>query len=200
MTTTAQPGALLRGRATTRERLLAAVDALQAERGWSGCTLQEVARRAGLTTGAVYSTFGSRGALLAAALLRRSEGFAGLPPEERDLVAAVAAYARGYWTATREAAGVELFTTQLELIRLAHDDAPLAAALREGFDRMLGQLVDDLERRGLTAPAGASTTEAAQRLVGVLQGLSIQRVALGVDASQDAFVDASLSVLGLRRP
>lgn len=193
--TTAPP--VVRGRADTRGRLLAAVDALQAERGWSACTLQEVARRAGLTTGAVYSTFGSRGALLAAALLRRSEGFAGLPADRADLVEAVTDYARNYWAAAQDPATVELFTTQLDLLRLAHGDAPLAAALREGYDRLLGRLVDDLVVRGLPG-TGSTALEAARRLVGVLQGLTIQRVALGSDIDQEAFVGAALAVLELR--
>src|SRR3982751_1595737 len=92
--------ARLRGRTSTRERLLQAVDELHAERGWTACSLQAVARRAGLTTGAVYSTFGSRGALLAAWMVRRVED-QGLPEDEPDLRRAVEAFARGYYHSTQ---------------------------------------------------------------------------------------------------
>src|SRR3982751_3576884 len=88
--------ARLRGRTSTRERLLDAVDELQAERGWTGCSLPAGARGAGLPTGPVYSTFGSRGALLAAWMVRRVENY-GMPADEPDLHRAVAAFARGYY-------------------------------------------------------------------------------------------------------
>src|SRR3954471_7516339 len=110
-----------RGRADTRERLLEAVGELRAERGWAACSLQAVARRAGLTTGAVYSTFGSRGALLAAWMVHRVERF-GLPDEEPDLVRAVTAFARSYYAQTQTAEGLELVTMQLDLVRLAATD------------------------------------------------------------------------------
>src|SRR3982751_1170233 len=103
--------ARLRGRTSTRERLLDAVDELQAERGWTACTLQAVARRAGLTTGAVYSTFGSRGALLAAWMGHRVER-EGLPDDSPDLGDAVAAFARNHYRNTQTAQGIELITTQ----------------------------------------------------------------------------------------
>lgn len=197
-TTTGGVSTALRGRASTRLKLLEAVDELQAERGWTACTLQAITRRAGLTTGAVYSTFGSRGALLAAAMVRRSEGFAGLPAGEHDLVEAVAAYARLYWVTTEHAAGVELFTMQLDLIRLAHDDEALAEALREGYDMLLHRLVKDLEALGREA-AEPSPVEVARRLVGVLQGLTIQKLAFGAAPSEESFVEAALAVVGLRR-
>jgi AcrR family transcriptional regulator len=50
----------------TRQRLLAAALAEVSERGMAGASLDAIAARAGLTKGAVYSTFGSRGELLLA--------------------------------------------------------------------------------------------------------------------------------------
>src|SRR3954471_22186738 len=129
-----------RGRADTRERLLVAVGELRAERGWTACTLQAVARRAGLTTGAVYSTYGSRGALLAASMVRRGEN-EGLPPDERDLVPAVTAFARSFYAWSQTADGIALVTTQRDLVRLAATDPTLAEALSEGFDQLLGRLI-----------------------------------------------------------
>jgi AcrR family transcriptional regulator len=66
----AGPGAARRGRppkaeaGATRDRLLDAAAAACAERGFDGATLQEVARRAGVTATAVYTHYDSREELL----------------------------------------------------------------------------------------------------------------------------------------
>jgi AcrR family transcriptional regulator len=180
-----------RGRVDTRERLLVAVGELRAERGWAACSLQAVARRAGLTTGAVYSTFGSRGALLAAWMVRRVENY-GLPADEPDLRRAVAAFARGYYASGQDAEGIELVTMQLDLVRLAGTDEPLAEALREGFQQLLDELVAGLDARGLEV-AGLTTAQVAQRLVGVLQGLLIQKIGFSTAVTEDDFVEAALA-------
>ena len=185
--------ARLRGRPDTRERLLAAVGELRAERGWTACSLQAVARRAGLTTGAVYSTFGSRGALLAAWMVRRVEN-QGLPADEPDLMRAVEAFARGYYASTQDAEGLELVTMQLDLVRLAATDPPLAEALREGFEQLLAGLVDGLEARG-AGVAGLTMEQLARRLVGVLQGLLIQTIGFSAPVTEQDFVDAALAVV-----
>ncbi|MDX6217987.1 MAG: hypothetical protein QOG99_3571 [Frankiales bacterium] len=183
-----------RGRVETRERLLEAVGELRAERGWAACSLQAVARRAGLTTGAVYSTFGSRGALLAAWMVRRVENY-GLPADEPDLRRAVAAFARGYYASGQDAEGLELVTMQLDLVRLAGTDEPLAEALREGFEQLLDELVAGLDNRGLDV-AGLTTAQVAHRLVGVLQGLLIQKIGFSAAVTEDDFVDAALATTG----
>jgi AcrR family transcriptional regulator len=183
----------------TRDRLLTAVDELLAERGWTACTLQAVARRAGLTTGAVYSTFGSRGALLAAAMLRRVDTAGSLSPDEPDLATAVVSYARTYYAITETPDGIQLVTTQLDLLRLAHTDAPLAEAVREGYEQLMERLVADLEARGAAVP-GVTTVELAQRLVGVLQGLTLHKIAHLGDLTEQTFVDAALAAVGIARP
>jgi AcrR family transcriptional regulator len=182
-----------RGRTDTRERLLQAVGDLRAERGWAACSLQAVARRAGLTTGAVYSTFGSRGALLAAWMVRRVEPFA-LPAGEDDLGEAVAAFARGYYAQTQTAEGLELVTMQLDLIRLAATDPALAQALRDSYGQLLAALGAGLEARGLEGN-GLTSVQVAQRVVGVLQGLLIQKVGFSAPIPEREFVDAACAVL-----
>src|SRR3954471_10591191 len=152
-----------RGRADTRERLLVAVGELRAERGWTACSLQAVARRAGLTTGAVYSTFGSRGALLAAWMVRRVENY-GMPADEPDLHRAVAAFARGYYESGQTADGIQLVTMQLDLVRLAATDQPPSQAPGEGFEQLLDELVVGLDARGARVD-GLTTTQLARRLV-----------------------------------
>lgn len=57
---------------STRERLLAAATAVFSERGYDGAGVQEIARRAGLTTGAIYANFRGKADLLFEAIGARS--------------------------------------------------------------------------------------------------------------------------------
>lgn len=80
-------------RAQTRAALLDAAERLWAERGIRGASLDEIAARAGLTKGAVYSNFASKAELVLALLERYTQaelGFGGCPgvrdtggPDER---------------------------------------------------------------------------------------------------------------------
>ena len=175
-----------RGRPGTRDALLDAVDAIVAERGYAACSLQAVARRAGLTTGAVYSTIGSRGALLAAANERRSAD-AGLPADEPDLRKAVSALARNYYEVGQNPERFNLVLAQLDLVRLGFTDPSVADSLHETYARMHATLADDLAQRaggGLPGPA----LEVSQRLIAVLQGLMLQSIAFGGDIPERVFV------------
>ncbi len=69
-------------RAQTRAALLDAAERLWAERGIRGASLDEIAARAGLTKGAVYSNFASKAELVLALLERYTQaelGFGGCP-------------------------------------------------------------------------------------------------------------------------
>ena len=57
---------------STRDRLLKAATAVFSERGYDGAGVQEIARRAGLTTGAIYANFSGKAALLFEAIRGRS--------------------------------------------------------------------------------------------------------------------------------
>ena len=59
--------------ANTRERLVAAAVELVAERGYGGATAAAIARRAGLTTGAIYSNYRTKDELVATAMAARHE-------------------------------------------------------------------------------------------------------------------------------
>jgi AcrR family transcriptional regulator len=56
----------------TRARLIAAAADVFAEKGYEGAGVQEIARRAGLTTGAIYSRFSGKAELLAEAIAAES--------------------------------------------------------------------------------------------------------------------------------
>jgi AcrR family transcriptional regulator len=57
----------------TRERLVDAATAVFAERGYDGAGVQEIARRAGLTTGAIYGRFSGKAELLREAVAKASD-------------------------------------------------------------------------------------------------------------------------------
>lgn len=59
--------------AATRERILTAASAVFAERGYSGASLDMVARTAGMTKGAIYWHFSSKAELFCALLERRCQ-------------------------------------------------------------------------------------------------------------------------------
>jgi AcrR family transcriptional regulator len=58
--------------ATIRDRLLDAAAAVFAERGYDGTRVGDVAKRAGLSTGAIYSQFQNKSDLLMSALVERA--------------------------------------------------------------------------------------------------------------------------------
>jgi AcrR family transcriptional regulator len=67
----------------TRERLLAAAFEVFAEKGYAGTRVQEIAARAGFTTGAIYANFEGKAALLGAAIGAR--GLSALQTATRPL-------------------------------------------------------------------------------------------------------------------
>jgi AcrR family transcriptional regulator len=67
----------------TRERLLAAAFEVFAEKGYAGTRVQEIAARAGFTTGAIYANFEGKAALLGEAI--GSNGLGALQSAARPL-------------------------------------------------------------------------------------------------------------------
>jgi TetR/AcrR family transcriptional repressor of uid operon len=68
MTDTAAPLDATSPGESTQERLVAAAAEVFAEKGYEGAGVQEIARRAGLTTGAIYSRYSGKAELLAEAI------------------------------------------------------------------------------------------------------------------------------------
>lgn len=64
----AAAGTVHRGHDPLRDKLLAAATAEFAERGYRGARVAEIARRAGVTTGAIYSRYRGKAELLAEAI------------------------------------------------------------------------------------------------------------------------------------
>src|SRR6187455_212736 len=63
---------VVESRDTTRERLVRAAAEVFSEKGYDRAGVQEIARRAGLTTGAIYANFSGKAQLLFEAIGSRS--------------------------------------------------------------------------------------------------------------------------------
>ena len=145
------------GRAESRARLLRAAAAVFGERGYAGAGVAEIARRAGLTTGAIYSQFADKAALLLEAIdaVSTNEVRAVLqgarPPRERatDILATVGSHL----VEPTDDGGQALL---LEAFVAARRDPELAAMLRQRVgdqDRRLGKLIDEAKTDGTVDPA-----------------------------------------------
>ncbi|HEY5171242.1 MAG TPA: TetR/AcrR family transcriptional regulator [Acidimicrobiia bacterium] len=131
---------------TTRDRLLAAAVEVFVEQGYEGARLQDIARAAGLTTGAVYANFRDKEELLFAAIGARAD------IEVDSLLAEV------HDREPRELLGLlgdRLVGPRrqppllIDAIASARRDEELAAALRHRLESRERVLVDIVERAKL---------------------------------------------------
>lgn len=140
----------------TREQLVLAAAEVFAEKGYEGAGVAEIARRAGFTTGAIYSRFAGKADLLAEAIrccsqdefdrLFAEHAFEGRAP---DLLAAV-----GSHLVTREPQPGQALL--LEAFAAARRNPDVADLLREHLSNRaarLAELVDEGKANGLVDPA-----------------------------------------------
>jgi TetR/AcrR family transcriptional repressor of uid operon len=143
----------------TRERLLEAAATVFAERGYERAGVAEIARRAGLTTGAIYSRYAGKAELLLDAIDLRTHD------EIRRLLGGNGAAGRG--TAVLEALGAHLVDEHhdagqellFEAFVAARRDPALAEMLRrriEDQDARLAKLVEEGKADGSIDPALAT--------------------------------------------
>lgn len=135
----------------TRDRLLAAAAAVFAEKGYDRAGVQEIARRAGFTTGAIYGRFPGKAELLLAAMEAQSDDeFEALFAEHRfegpatDILATV-----GSHLVTEEFDEGQALL--LEAFVAARRHSEVAGMLRRVIDRRadeLTALVDEAKRTG----------------------------------------------------
>lgn len=161
-------------KAATRARLLDAAARVYADRGFAGATLDDVAREAGLTKGAVYGQFGSKDNLLVALMEERVAA---------EIAEQIALSDRDETTWKRPLAGSDRFMAELDeapdTFRLlvefwlaANRDEQLRARFARGFEA-LREMFAGFCRDG-AADAGLELSDAAERhMANVSLGLSI---------------------------
>jgi len=139
----------------TTTRLVHAAAQVFAEKGYDGAGVAEIARRAGLTTGAIYSRYSGKAQLLAAAIST-------CVPDEFDQLFAEHAF-DGRAKDILHTVGAHLVTREkspmqgvlLEAFVAARRDPEVAAVLRAQFDdrrRRLAALIDVGKANGLIDP------------------------------------------------
>lgn len=137
-----QEGAVL----DTRERLVRAAIDVFLEKGYGGSRVQDIARRAGFTAGALYVHFPSRTALLGEAIVMEGraivgslvERFAGLTPGDGSVSRVLAEYT------VAESGPLDLLL--LEALALASRDAEAREMLADALEQLESTMQQQIER------------------------------------------------------
>ncbi|MER7083453.1 transcriptional regulator, TetR family [Saccharopolyspora kobensis] len=164
--------------------------------------LEDIAARAELTTGAIYSLFGSKNGLVVALVADRLQPhYAEIEqavPGELDLIAAVGAFARHQRRSCDAPDALSVQSLQLTLLDMALHDPGLAAQLAETVRAQENHLVELFTGR---AHDGSTVTRhQAERLTTALRALFVgltQGVNLGLapGADEQYFADAACALV-----
>jgi AcrR family transcriptional regulator len=182
-------------RADVRDQIVAAAGEEFAERGYAGTSVAQVAARAGFTKGAVYSNFGGKPELFAAAMgVYFAEAVVGAVADALGAAATVSdqppARAMDHALAENVLLG-ERWPTLLGEFRAVVTSEPALRALYSDLRvTQRGQLVDALRQAGEQVPlrADLDLEVAATLLLTCVHGLSVERSA-APDAMPTALVE-----------
>ncbi|WP_067488811.1 TetR/AcrR family transcriptional regulator [Actinomadura hibisca] len=160
--------------------------------------LDEIAAEAGLTTGAVYSLFGSKNGLLMALVADYLEPFyeemRQAVPAGADLLGAVEAFARYYWRTCEDPDARAAVALQISLLDMALRDSELgerfATSVRAQEEQLIALFTGRAREGGSVTPGQAQRLATALRalFVGLSQGVALG-LAHGVD--EQYFADAA---------
>jgi AcrR family transcriptional regulator len=194
-----QPARVAQRRAAVRERLVVEATAIVAARGWAGATVAAVAAAAGISTGALYQHFPSKGALDAEVFRRATQ-------REIEVLATVLTGSQPARAADRLAHGVSLFCQralrgrQLAYALIAEPADPLVLTERLTYRRsyldVFAQLVEAGVRSGEMVPQDVRVTAAA--LTGGVAEVLIGQLSAPVDGAAARSLVAELTALALR--
>ncbi|MFF1285416.1 TetR/AcrR family transcriptional regulator [Streptomyces sp. NPDC058299] len=160
--------------------------------------LEEIAERAGLTTGAIYSLFGSKNGLVVALVADYQrphyEEIEQAVPAGLDLLEAVDAFARYYRRSCDAPDAPSRLSLQITLLDMALHDPDLGSRLAESVRSQENHLIALFT--GRTHDGSTVTPRQARRLVTALRALFVglgQGVPLGLapDADEQYFADAA---------
>jgi len=119
----------------TRAALVNAALEIIAERGFAAASLDEIAARAGMTKGAIYSNFSGKAELLLAAMGARGLTLASPRPAAQTVAEELSAMARDLVATLARAKGQEAFLAEFQIHALSDPELRkgLAAAYAESF-------------------------------------------------------------------
>ena len=193
-------------RERNRMALIGAAFAEMAEKGYAASRLDDIATRAEVTTGAIYSIFGSKQNLVVAATERLSDelGAELAPLSEPDLPldAVLRGIASTYHRAAMGVLARQRFAFELELTSLALRDPDVGGKLLDTVSGRTDDLVIRLlTDRSITAqPRALRTTEEQARqlapaLLALLSGL-VQRAVMEPAALNEDYCTRAAVALG----
>jgi len=165
---------------STRDRLVAAAIEVFAEQGYEGARLQDIARAAGLTTGAVYANYRGKAELLFDAIgARAGAELDGLLHDTTSLGARTVLERLGDRLPASRPSGPSLL---LDAVAAARRDADLAALLRERVGRresMVAGVIATAKHDG--SVTDAVSTDAFARFCMMLATGALVLRGLGID-------------------
>jgi AcrR family transcriptional regulator len=178
-------------RERTRAALVTAALAVVAEKGFAAASLDEIAARAGMTKGAIYSNFSSKAGLLLAAMGARGLAMTSPRAPAETIEEELAAMAVELGQVVRRARAEEALIAQFNLYALSDPELRkgMAATYAEGFSRTAGYLA------GLKDGTSAmSPRHLAVALQCIALGFMIQSLVTPDDVS-DAVIRETLQAL-----
>lgn len=141
---------------STRSRLIEAAAELFAERGYERTSIQDIARRAGLTSGAIYSNFRSKRDLLLGAISRPAEEMGGAVRDARRAGASAMEMIRVGSHRLVSGRGRRERPILVNALVLASRDPDVGQKLRKGLARTfreMGRLVEAGQAEGSIDPS-----------------------------------------------
>ncbi|HLZ82988.1 MAG TPA: TetR family transcriptional regulator [Caulobacteraceae bacterium] len=153
-------------RERTRAILIAAALDVVGEKGFTAASLEEIAKRAGMTRGAIYSNFAGRGELLLAAMGSKGLTLSSIRPVDSSLRAQLRAVADALIAALPRAQGESKFLAEFQLYALADPD--LRRDIAAGYAAAFGEAANELAGR-----FGSKLAMAPKPLAVVIQSLAL---------------------------
>ncbi|THD81092.1 MAG: TetR/AcrR family transcriptional regulator [Phenylobacterium sp.] len=191
--------ALSTKRDRTKAALVEAFWSLVDEQGFAAASLEAVARRAGMSRGAIYSNFASRAELLLAAASARGLNINRDFSRPGTLAQQLAWFAEGLVAALPSAPGTQLWHAEL-LLHIATDPA-LKAHVAEGFAGLFEVMAGQLEAQHggqLALPAHSLALAIQSMAMGFVYQAILSPQAVPPSAVFEAY--AALAQGALRRP
>jgi len=185
-------------RERTRAALVAATLGLVAEKGFAGASLDEIAARAGMTKGAIYSNFASKAELLLAAMSAQGFALASPRPPAASLADELRTMGVDLVAMLARAKRDEALLVEFQLFALSDPE------LRRGFAAIYAASFDDTARYLASLP-GAESAMPPRHLAVALQSLALGFMLQSLvtpDAITPAVVSETLQTLakGLGTP
>jgi AcrR family transcriptional regulator len=187
----------------TRSKLLQAAEAVFLESGFHSATLENVAERAGFTTGAVYSRFGGKADLFLALLEDRNprtvRAFADVVAEVEDGRELVGSFTR--WWSERLREGPAWSLVLVEFWTSAGRDPVMRERFAASHERLMssiGAIVDEAAAR-LGVQLHVPSIELARVTTALARGLALERL-VNQDAVDEGLAAWAFDALGGAQP